>query len=117
MSDTGLVVFAVLMTAFVGFFYLMRLTLTLDKEGIRVHFFPFFTRTVKWSEIEHLQVVNYGFVGGYGIRLTHKFGTVYNMSGRWGLLIYLEGGKRFCVGTRRKDELQQLLKGMNLKQT
>ena len=116
LSDTGLMIFAVLMIAFLGFFFLMRLNLTLDREGITVRFFPFFTRAVTWEEVEHLQVVNYGFVGGYGIRLTHRFGTVYNMSGRWGLLIYLEGGKRFCVGTRNKDELRRLLKTMDLKQ-
>lgn len=115
MPDTGLLIFAVFMVSFLGFIYLMKLTLIIDQDGLSVHFFPLFKRKVEWREIEHLQVVNYGFVGGYGIRITHRFGTVYNMSSKRGLLVYLKSGKRFCVGTRKKEALQQFLKDIDLK--
>ncbi len=114
MSDTGLIIFALAMLAFAGFFYLMRLSMIINDKGIFIRFFPLLSRKVQWSEIAAMEIVQYGFVGGYGIRLTKKFGTVYNMSGKWGLLIVLKGGKKFCVGTRRKEALEKVLKQVEL---
>lgn len=115
LSDTGLIIFAIFMVAFVMFFLIMRLILVIDNAGVFVHFFPLFKRKVDWDKIEQLEIVNYGFVGGWGIRLTKQFGTVYNISGRWGLLVSMKGGDRFCIGTGRNEELQELIKSIDLK--
>ncbi len=112
LSDTGLIVFAGMMLALVALFYFVKLTLIIDKEGVFMRLFPFTKRMISWDKIDRLEVVNYGFVGGYGIRLTKKFGTVYNVSGNQGLLIELKGGEKFCIGTNRKAEVEQTLKDL-----
>lgn len=115
MSDTGLIIFAIAMSAFTGIIYLMRLSMNINERGIFVRFFPLFSRKVNWEDIGSLEIVKYGFVGGYGIRLTQKFGTVYNMNGKWGLLIVLKGGSKFCVGTRNKEALEKVIREAPLK--
>ena len=42
-------------------------------------FIPFVKKRIKWTEIKKAEVVNYGFVGGWGIRLSIEYGTVYNI--------------------------------------
>lgn len=55
-------------------------------------------------------LVNYGFVGGWGIRLGTKYGTVYNTKGNKGLFILLNNGKKYCIGTQKEDELREIIK-------
>ena len=85
----------------------MRLHTEIDADGIRIRFFPLTKRAVKWSEVKRAEVVNYGFVGGWGIRLWTSYGTVYNTSGNKGLAIELKDGKKFLIGTRREGEMAE----------
>ena len=110
MSDTGLGLFALLTFCFVGFFWRMRLKTTIDQKEIRMQFFPFTKKQVPWETIKTVKVVNYGFVGGWGIRLGTKYGTVYNIKGKMGLAITLTNGKKFLIGTQKIEELERLLK-------
>lgn len=112
LSDAGLLIYAFLSWVFVIGFYFIRLELTMDQMGVSMKIFPFYKRKVSWEDVDRLELVNYGFVGGYGVRITSKYGTVYNMSGREGLLITLKNGNKFCVGTQRKEELNQFLKAL-----
>ena len=64
---------------------------------------------MKWYEIEKADVVNYGFVGGWGIRPWTKYGTVYNIRGNKGLAIALFDGQRFVIGTQKEAELKKIL--------
>ena len=57
----------------------------------------------------HAEIVNYGFVGGWGIRLWTKYGTVYNMRGNKGLAIALTDGNKFLIGTQKPEELTAIL--------
>lgn len=81
----------------------------IDESAIRVSFWPFAKKVFKWEDIETVEVVNYGFVGGWGVRLGTKYGTVYNASGKMGLAIVLKNGNKFCVGTRKPDELAAII--------
>lgn len=54
-----------------------------------------------------MKVINYGFVGGWGIRLWTKYGTVYNVSGNKGLFIKLKNGKTMVIGTQKSQELEK----------
>ncbi|SDF10654.1 hypothetical protein [Cellulophaga baltica] len=90
-------------------FLILKLKTTLSKDYIQVSFFPFFTKKWNWSEINTTEIVTYGFVG-YGIRLSLKYGTVYNIKGNHGLAIHLKNGKKLMVGTQKPEELANVIK-------
>lgn len=110
MSDIGLVVFAIFIFSLVGLFILMKLKTTIDTNKIEMNFFPFVRKTTKWTEIKKIEVVNYGFVGGWGIRLWTKYGTVYNIKGNKGLAIELLNGKKYLIGTQKETEMNEIVK-------
>lgn len=108
MSDIGLTIFTTVMIGFLIFFASMRLRTRIDGEGIQMRYTPFIKRKYKWSEIQSVEVLQYGFVG-YGIRYGSKHGIVYNVNGNKGLAIKLKSGKQFVIGTQRPEELQVFL--------
>ncbi|WP_053975526.1 hypothetical protein [Mangrovimonas xylaniphaga] len=113
-SDLGLMGFACFIFALVALFFVMKLTTRINKSCIEMSFFPFVKKTTKWSDIKTAQVINYGFVGGWGIRLWTKYGTVYNMKGNKGLAIELLNGKKFLIGTQKEAELTSILKKLGV---
>ena len=109
MSDIGLIFFAIFIFSLIALFWFMRLKTEIDKSGIRMSFFPFVKKKVNWNEIKRVKIVDYGFVGGWGIRLWTKYGTVYNTKGKIGLAIELNNGKKFLIGTQKENELNRIL--------
>lgn len=105
MSDLGLIIFSVFIFGFIAMFLFIRLKTEIDENEIRMNFFPFTKRKASWKEIKNVEIVNYGFVGGWGIRLGTKYGTVYNTKGNKGLAIELTNGKKFVIGTQKETEL------------
>jgi hypothetical protein len=91
------------------FLKMMYLETKMDQEGIQIRFFPLVRRTWRWSEMTRAEIVNYGFVGGWGIRLWTQYGTVYNIRGDEGLAFELKNGKKILVGTQKQKELQNFL--------
>lgn len=112
MSDFSLLIFSIIMFSLVGLFLIMKLKTSIDKNGINMHFFPFIKKSVDWQQIKNVKVVNYGFVGGWGIRLWTKYGTVYNIRGNKGLEIVLKSGKKFLIGTQKETELSTIIEKM-----
>jgi len=90
----------------------MKLTTEINNEEIIINFRPFFrNKVVKWRDVTSAEVVNYGFAGGWGIRwVGGKYNTIYNTSGRHGLFITHGKNRRFVVGTRKKEELERVIK-------
>ncbi len=86
----------------------MELRTEIDPAGIRVRLRLISSRAFKWEEIERIEPVTYGFVG-YGLRLSLKYGTVYNVKGNKGLSIYLKNGRRYLIGTQLQDSMRQYL--------
>jgi len=109
MSDLGLIILTVFIFLLIGLFTLMKLRTKIDRDKIEMSFFPFIKRTAKWSEIKKAEVQDYGFVGGWGIRLWTKYGTVYNIKGDKGLAIELHNGKKYLIGTQRETELKEII--------
>jgi len=109
MSDLGLIIFSIFIFSLLGLFFIMKLKTSIDKNGIRMSFFPFVKKKVDWSEIKNTKIANYGFVGGWGIRLWTKYGTVYNIKGNKGLAIELKSGKKFLIGTQKETELNEVV--------
>ena len=105
LSNSGLVGFLVFVMALMLFFWSIKMTTEINEESIRIRYFPFSSRIIKWQEIKSAKVLNYGFVGGWGIRFKTKFGTVYNTRGNLGLALELTNGKKLCIGTQKVDEM------------
>ncbi len=109
MSDVGLVFFAFFVFSLLALFYFMRLKTEIDRNGIKMSFFPFVKKNVNWNDVKSAKVVNYGFVGGWGIRGSIKYGTVYTMKGAMGLAIDLKNGKKFLIGTQKEAEIEKVV--------
>jgi magnesium-transporting ATPase (P-type) len=111
MSDNGLYIFLLMMLLLNLLFYSLSLTTTITKEGIRMKFFPFVPeKFFSWSMVKSAEVIDYGFVGGWGIRLGSSYGTVYNTRGSKGIFITLQQGKKLCIGTQKEEELKKVLR-------
>jgi len=108
-SDTVLVLIAVFVFALFGLLQFISLRTTIDASGIRIKFHPFGGKVFKWEDVERYEVLNYGFVGGWGIRPWTRYGTVYNVKGNMGLAIQLRNGKKYLIGTQKADELRSVL--------
>jgi len=108
MSDLGLVIFCVIIFSLITMFLFIRLKTEINQNEIRMSFFPFVKKKIKWKEIKSAEIVNYGFVG-YGIRLGSKYGTIYNIKGNNGLAIELQNGKKIVIGTQKENELNKIL--------
>ena len=113
MSDEGLIVFFVFVFALIAFFWMIQLRTKITQQDIKINFFPLTKRAVKWSEVEKAQIVNYGFVGGWGIRFWTNYGTVYNIKGKMGLALELKNGKKFLIGSQKIDELKAFLDSLD----
>lgn len=87
----------------------LRLNTRFDANGIEMRFKPLSKKDFKWSDVESADVIDYGFVGGWGIRLGTKYGTVYNTQGKEGVLLKLKTGKSVVIGTQRASELKIFL--------
>ena len=109
MSDLRLIIFSVIIFLLIGLFLIMKLKTSIDKNGIQMSFFPFTKKRVEWNEIKNTKVLNYGFVGGWGILIRTKYGTVYNIKGNKGLAIELKSGKKFLIGTQKETELNNVV--------
>ena len=117
MSDLGLIIFALFVFSLIAMFWFMQLKTEIDQNEIRMHFFPLVKKRVNWKEIKNAEIVNYGFVGGWGIRLWTKYGTVYNMKGNKGLAIALTDGNKFLIGTQKPEELTAILEKISPKKS
>jgi len=109
MSDSAVILSLIIPVIFILLFYMMQLKTVITRETLSFRFVPFVKRTIPWKDMETFKVINYGFVGGYGIRLTMKYGTVYNIKGNKGLFVKLKNGKTFIVGTQKPEALEKTI--------
>ena len=114
MSDGALIGFTIMLLILIGLFWFVRLRTEIDENGIRMQFFPLLKKNIQWNEIDSAKIVTYGFIGGWGIRLWTKYGTVYNMKGNRGLAIQFKNGQKFLIGSQKTDELQKVLDQLKL---
>ena len=90
-----------------------KLETVITEKSIQVKYFPFVNKTFDIQDIAFMKVIDYGFVGGWGIRLWTQYGTIYNISGSKGLHIQLKNGKRYVIGTQKPEELQKIIAQIN----
>ena len=113
MSDLGLFIFTgfgILLAVFVRY---NQLNTRIYSDRIEIQYFPYFTKVIHWKDVEKAACIDYGFVGGWGIRFTIKYGTVYNVSGREGLALHLKNKQKLVVGTQQREQLEKLVKRLS----
>jgi len=109
MSNVGLLISTLAYLILTLFFLSLKLVTKIDERGIRYYFFPFIKKEVKWTEIKKAEVLTYDFVG-WGIRLSSKYGNVYNIKGNKGLAIELINGEKILIGTQKQEEIKGHIK-------
>lgn len=110
LTNVGLMVLLLFGLIFYYFFSQMGLTTKIDSSGIQMKFAPLSSKKINWVEVESAEVLDYGFVGGWGIRMGTKYGTVYNIEGSKGLALSLKNGKKFLIGTQKESEMEHTIK-------
>ena len=68
----------------------------------------FLKKIISLSDVLEAKSVDYDFVG-YGIRLSIKYGTVYNVKGNQGLQITLKNGKKYLIGTQQPTKVNEVI--------
>lgn len=116
LPNWGVILFVAIIFALFALFVTMRLETTINHSGIYINFFPLISKHIKWEAIESAELVNYGFVGGWGIRLGTQYGTIYNVKGNLGLALKLKNGKKLCVGTQKAEEMKRLISTTSFEQ-
>ncbi len=117
-SDTaaGIYAFSIAMLVFLVVAYILlfsQLKTRIDSKGIEVYFhpFPFTRKKYTWNEIKSAFVREYSPIsefGGWGIRGLGK-NKAYNTSGRFGIQIVTNAGKRFLIGTQHPEKVKKVL--------
>lgn len=85
------------------------LTVEISTDSIKMNYFPFSRKKFLWADVKAASVVDYGFVGGWGLRLGTKYGAVYNSRGTHGLFLTLNSGQKCVIGTQQPDALRAAL--------
>src|SRR5690606_4349984 len=97
-STSGSLSALIILLLVIVLFVVLKMKTTITQKNIQLVYFPFVWKTINIDDIASLEVINYGFVGGWGIRLGTKYGTVYNTRGNKGLYIKLKNGKQLVIG-------------------
>ena len=108
-SNSGIVVYPIVIFGLIPLFLALNLSTEVDHNEIRMKFFPFTKKRVSWKEIKSAKIVNYGFLGVWGIRFGTKYESVYNAKGNIGLALELVSGKKFLIGTQNESELEKVV--------
>jgi hypothetical protein len=97
------------------FFYL-KLETFIKKDGIYVRFFPFQIsfRHFTWNMLKKSYIREYRPIleyGGWGLRIQlFRKGKAYTVSGNKGLQLEFVNNKKLLIGTKKAEELTEILK-------
>lgn len=112
-GNLGLILTTLLVLALTAFLFMMRLETRISAEGVDVRMFPFHIkfRKYSWEEISEVNVRDYQPLfeyGGWGIR-GFRNNRALSMSGKTGLQLVLNNGRKLLIGTCKKDEVNKVL--------
>lgn len=114
LSNTNLFIVFISLSLLAFLMSRIQLQTKISSQSIHFYFMPFVKKTIPWATVATAKVVNYGFVGGWGIRLWTSYGTVYNIRGCFWLALTLKNGKKILIGTQKEKDLAVAIKNLNL---
>lgn len=87
-----------------------RLNVVATKEAIHFQWIPLNNKfnKVNWQNVKSIQMIRYKSMG-YGMRISEKYGSIYNAFGGYAINIITRGGNQFLVGTSNPNELEKIL--------
>ena len=105
-----LVLLIFIMFSTMWFYYVTKLEIWIDTDGLHYRFFPliFRPRIISKAEIQKYEIRKYNAYldyGGYGIKRRFKWGKGYIVSGSTGLQLYLTNGKKVLFGTQKSNAI------------
>ena len=105
--DASTLFWVSLVLVFVGWLLTaIKMTTSVDDEGIRIKTMHFIDRKILFSDIETAAARTYKPLieyGGWGYRIGPN-GKAYNMRGNRGVQLHLKNGGRVMIGSQRADE-------------
>lgn len=118
MSDSGLIIIALLSLLLSVLFLIFRLETLIKTDGIYFRFFPFQIKYkfYAWKDLSEIYVRQYNPVaeyGGWGIRGMRK-NKAYNVSGNKGIQLVTIENSRILIGTQKPEEVNEILKRLEL---
>ncbi len=122
-NDTVLILVSLVPLIILVLFMFSELETEISDRGVSYKFFPFHwkSRTIVWEDIEKAFIRKYRPImeyGGWGLRLgIFGNGRLLSVSGNMGLQLILKNGKRLLLGTRKPEEVDQVIKRLMEKQT
>jgi hypothetical protein len=111
LSPEGHVVGGIVVAGNLGislFIYVLKLTVHVDAEAVRIRFFPLWKKTIRLADIASWEPRTYRPIleyGGWGIRYGLAKGWAYNVSGNRGVQLELTNGQRILIGSQRAEKL------------
>lgn len=109
-------ILALVFLPLIWLFHRSELSTEITQKQIRFKFPPLVKPKVySFDDVESFEFVNYGFVGGWGLRVLTRYGTVYNARGSKGLYVKLKNGRRFLIGTSQPDEMKAFVEALKSK--
>ena len=91
-----------------AFFLLASLRVNVDRDAVRLAFWPFARRTISRADIVSAFIRSsdpIGEYGGWGWRLALGNRRAYSVSGRQGVQLELKGGQQVFIGSQSPAEL------------
>jgi hypothetical protein len=92
--------------------YSVRMSVRVDRQAVRISFFPLWHKTVSLTDIVCWEARTYRPLleyGGWGIRYGFDSGWAYNIRGNRGVQLELANGKRILIGSQRAEELARAI--------
>jgi hypothetical protein len=112
-SFSSLALVGVVLSGFAIFVSRLRLQTMIDWRGVQFRFSPFQLayRQINWEQIDEIYVREYDALteyGGLGARYG-KRGNAYIVSGKFGLQMELNDGRKILLSTKHPIELERVI--------
>ncbi|WP_221390800.1 hypothetical protein [Dyadobacter sp. NIV53] len=105
---TGLIVGLFITTTVMLIFYYLELETCYNEDGIRIKYSFLTNQLIKWDSIKSAEIITYSFVG-YGVRVSLKYGMVYNAKGNKGLFMVKNNSEKLLIGTQQPEKVTEII--------
>jgi hypothetical protein len=89
------------------YFYKNKLYTRYDQEGIKIKYFPFTSRLIRWSDIKKIEFIELDLFS-HSVGRSEQHGMFYHSKGNRVLKLETTVGK-FLIGTSKYEELEIMI--------
>ena len=109
----------VILSLFLGFWYIFKLETTINEKGITYRFVPFHikSRFKSWKEIKSATIRKYNPIreyGGWGYRISFTKRKALTTKGNRGIQLIFNDGNELLLGTQQPEKIAELFKQYNI---